>query len=132
MIILSQTAVNQQNHFSEYVLIRRVTRNFKGQGVFLELGHSGKHSTITNERKAPQRKNNRFLCPEALKNFILNEKYYPYIITMRVFFLQICGLFSNFQKRQGKPPLSPSSYMAADYGRKLCHKSNKVLFNLNA
>ena len=46
--------------------IRRVTRNFSGQGVFLELGHFDKHSTTTEERKAPQGKTHRYFCLETL------------------------------------------------------------------
>ena len=57
--------------------IRLVNRNFLGRGVFLELGHLDKHSTTTQEKKAPHGKNHGFFCLESLKNCILNEKSYP-------------------------------------------------------
>ena len=37
--------------------IRRVSRNFLGQGSFLELGHFFNNSPTTKERKSPQGKN---------------------------------------------------------------------------
>ena len=77
----------------------------------MELGHFDKHSPTTQERKAPQVKNYRFFRLETLKNCILNEKFYPKVITIRAFFPQIRALFSNFRKRTGQtssPP--PSSY----------------------
>ena len=98
MVILSQAAVNQQNHFSEYVLIRCVTRNFKGQGVFLELGHCDKHSPITHVRKPPQRKNIRFLYSEGLKNFILNENITHRWSQWGYFFSKFADFFPIFKK----------------------------------
>ena len=50
---------------------------FKGRAVFLELGHFGKNSPTARERKSTQGKNFRFLRLETLKNFILNEQFYP-------------------------------------------------------
>ena len=107
MVILSQAAVNQQNHFSEYVLIRRVTRNFKGQEVFLELGHSDKHSPITHVRKSPQRKNIRFLYSEGLKNFILNENITHRWSQWGYFFSKFVGFFPIFKKRRENLPTPP-------------------------
>ena len=108
MVILSQAAVNQQNHFSEYVLIRRVTRNFKGQEVFLELGHSDKHSPITHVRKSSQRKNIWFLYSEGLKNFILNENITHRWSQWGYFFSKFAGFFPIFKKGRENlhfPPL---------------------------
>ena len=68
----------------------------QGRGVFLKLGHFDKHSPTTLERKAPRGKNISLFYLETLKNVILNEKFYPYITTIRAFFLQIRALFSNF------------------------------------
>ena len=67
----------------------------------MELGHFDKHSTIARERKARQGKNLRIFCLETPKNFILNDKFYLEMITIRAFFLQ----FSK--KGRGDPP--PSS-----------------------
>ena len=79
---------------------------FQVSGVFLELGHFDKHSPIARERKAPQGKNLQVFCLETLKNFILNNKFYLKMTTVRAFFLQFRALFSNFQKRAGgtSPP----------------------------
>ena len=83
----------------------------------MELGHFNKHAPIARERKAPQDKNLRVFCLGTLKNFILNDKFYLKMTTIRAFFLEIRALFSNFQKRAGKtssPP--PSSYPPAACG----------------
>ena len=82
-------------------IYRRVTRNFLGQGSFLRIR--------ARERKATQGKNLRVFPLETLTNLILNEKLYPYMTTIRAFFLQIRALFSNFQKRAMEiyPPPSP-------------------------
>ena len=63
-------------------------------------------------KKGPAGKNLRDFPLETLKNFILNEKLYPSMTTIRAFFLQVKPLFSNFRKRAGEtsPPLPPSSY----------------------
>ena len=50
---------------------------FLGRGVFLEFGHFDKHLSTTGETKAPQRKSLQFFHLENLKNFILNEMFYP-------------------------------------------------------
>ena len=65
----------------------------------MELGHFDKHSPTARERKAPQGKNLWFFRLETLKNFILNDKFYLKMTTIRAFFLQIRALFSNFPKR---------------------------------
>ena len=44
---------------------------------------------------------------ETLKNFILNEKLYPQMTTIRASFLQIRALFPIFEKGQGRPPPVP-------------------------
>ena len=44
-------------------IARRVTRNFLGQGAFLELGHFDKYSHKTGDRKVPQGKNPLFFSP---------------------------------------------------------------------
>ena len=76
----------------------------------MELGHFDKHLPIARERKAPQDQNHRVFCLETIKNFILNDKFYLKMTTIRAVFLQIRALFSNFQKRavETSPP-SPSS-----------------------
>ena len=81
------------------------------RGVFFELGHFDKHSRTTPERKARQGKNLRVFPLETLKNFILIEKLYPQMTTIRAFFLQLGRFFSNFRKRARKtsPPPPPSS-----------------------
>ena len=50
---------------------------FLWQGGFLELGHFDKHTPTTQGRKVLQGKNFRFIGQETLKDFILNEKFYP-------------------------------------------------------
>ena len=87
-------------------VLRYVTRVFLGQGSFLGLGHFDKHSPAAQERKAPQGINRLVFCLETLKSFILNDKCYLKMTTIRAFFLQIRALFSNFQKRAGEtsPP----------------------------
>ena len=79
----------------------------------MKLGHFDKHSPIARERKAPQDQNLRVFCLETLKNFILNDKFYLKMTTIRAFFLQIRALFSNFQKRAGEAslPSPPSNYV---------------------
>ena len=39
---------------------------------------------------------------ETLENFILDEKFYLQMTTIRTFFLQIRALFSNFGKKVGE------------------------------
>ena len=59
---------------------RHVTRIFLGQGSFVgELGHFNKQHNFptAQERENPQEKNLSFFCQETLKNFILNEEFYP-------------------------------------------------------
>ena len=74
----------------------------------MELGHFDKHSPTTQERKAPQGKNPWFFPRlETLKIFILNDKFYLQMTTIRAFFLQIRSLFFNFQKKVGEIPPSP-------------------------
>ena len=92
-----------------YIKFQLHMRNmdFFKAGEFLELGHFDKHSPIARERKAPQCKNLRVFCLEILKNFILNDKFYLKMTTIRAFFLQIKALFSNFQNRPHPTP--PSS-----------------------
>ena len=68
----------------------------------MELGHFDKHSPTTRERKTPPGKNIRFFRLDTYKNFILNEKLYPQITTIRAFFLQIRALYSNFRKKVGE------------------------------
>ena len=92
---------------------RRVTRNFQDRGIFLEMGHFDKHSPKTRERKAPQVKNLRLFRWETLENFILNEKFYPQMTTIRAFFLQIRTFFSNFLKRAGETSPSPPLQLSA-------------------
>ena len=71
----------------------------------MELGwHFDKHSPTTRERKVPQGKKSQFFCLETLKNCILNEKLYPYMTKIRTFSPKIGALFSDFQKRQRRPP----------------------------
>ena len=75
----------------------------------MELVHFDKHSPVTRERKAPQSKNRRVFFLETLENFILNDKFYLKMTTIRALFLQIRALFSSFQKRvrETSPPPSP-------------------------
>ena len=87
--------------------MKRVTKNFQGRGVFLELGHLHKDSPTTQERKVPQGKNHQFFCLETLKNCILSEKFYPQMTTIRAFSRKLGHFFPMFEKGQGRPP--PSS-----------------------
>ena len=51
---------------------------------------------------------------KTLKNFTLNEKFYPQMTTIKTFFLEFRVLFSSFRKSAGEssssPPLPTSSY----------------------
>ena len=75
----------------------------------MEVGHFDKLSRTTRGCKASLGKNLRFIRLETLKKFILDEKIYPYMTTIRAFFLQIRAIFSNFRKRAAEtsPPASP-------------------------
>ena len=82
----------------------------------MELGHVAKHSPTTRERKASQGKDLRFFRLETLKNFVLNEKCYAQMTTIKIFFLQIKVHFFQFSKMSGGDlPLPPSSYAPASY-----------------
>ena len=107
--------------------IRLVNRNFLGRGVFLELGHLDKHSTTTQEKKAPHGKNHGFFCLESLKNCILNEKSYPQMITIMALFPQIRVLFLIFGKRQGRSPPLVTHQIYGDLLPKPCFKFTKIL-----
>ena len=91
---------------------RRVTRNFSGQGVFLELGHFHKHSTTTQERKAPQGKNHRYFCLETLH---FKWEILPIGDHSQGIFTQIMVLLSNFWKRAGETSLPPSPPPPSSY-----------------
>ena len=70
---------------------------FWGIGVLWELGHFDKHQPPTRERKGQH-----FSPGNYYKNFILNEKFYQQMTTIRAFFLQIRALFPIFEKRTGE------------------------------
>ena len=95
---------------TQYTL-RRATRIFLGQRSL--FGISGLRQTFTystkKKKKTPQGKNSRFFHLETLKIFILNDKFYLQMTTIRAFFLQIRALFSNFKKRAGET--STPSYL---------------------
>ena len=56
---------------------RCVTRDFLGQGSFLRIRAIQWTFTYNTRKKIPSGKNLRFFRLETLKNFILNEKFYP-------------------------------------------------------
>ena len=56
---------------------RHVTRIILGQGSFERIKALDKHLPTTWERKTPQGKNLRLFRRKILKNFILNDKFYP-------------------------------------------------------
>ena len=86
-------------------LNRRVTRIFLGQESFLGIRALRQTFTCSTRKKiSAQGKNRRVFCLETLKNFILNDKFYLKMTTIRAFFLEIRALFSNFQKRAGETP----------------------------
>ena len=73
-------------------MFSRNQKSFQSRRVFLELGRLINNSPATRERKAPQGENLRVFCPETLKTFIVNDKFYSYMTTIR-------ALFSNFRKK---------------------------------
>ena len=91
---------------------------FWGIGVLWELGHFDKHQPPTRERKGQH-----FSPGNYYKNFILNEKFYQQMTTIRAFFLQIRTLFPIFERGQGRPP--PSSYAPAGNFKYKFKKSDK-------
>ena len=94
----------------------------------MELGHFDKHLPIARERKAPQDQNHRVFCLETIKNFILNDKFYLKMTTIRAVFLQIRALFSNFQKRAVETSPPPHSLLVM---RLLIVQSVKLYFYIN-
>ena len=65
----------------------------------------------TRERKVTKGKNLSVFHLKPLKNFTLNEKFYPQMNTIRAFFLEIRVLFSSFRKSAGESfPLPICSY----------------------
>ena len=98
------------------IYTRRVTRNFLGQGVFLQLDHFHKHSPTTRERKAPLGKNLWFFRLETLTNFVLNEKFCQQMTIIRAFFTPNQGNFFQYLKKgRGElpPPHSPFQLRAS-------------------
>ena len=86
-------------------IYKRVTRIFLGQRSFLGIRALWQTFTYSTRKKS-------FFHLKTLKNFILNDKFYLKMTTIRAFFLQIRVLFSNFPKRAGETsPPPPSSYM---------------------
>ena len=73
--------------------------------------HFEKHF-IKNSRKTGQTgKNFRFFLLDKLRNCNLNQKFNPKMTKIRILFLKIRALFSNFQESTGETsPSSPSSY----------------------
>ena len=66
---------------------------------------------VQDEREifARQGKISGFFSWKLLKNCILNEKFKPYMTTIRAFLPKIRALFPIFEKGQGRPPPHPSS-----------------------
>ena len=79
-------------------------KSFQSRRVFLELGHLVNNSPTTRERKAPQGENLWVFCPETLKNFIVNDKFYSYMLLeispkreplVKVFSCEFWKIFQN-------------------------------------
>ena len=60
-----------------------------------------------NQTQKSLKKPTRCLRLETLKNFILNEKFYPWMIKIRVFFSKLRHFFPIFKKGQGMSLPSP-------------------------
>ena len=88
---------------------RRVTRNFLGQGSFVRIRALRQTLTYNIRKKVPVGKKSIDFRQETLKNFILNEKFYPQLPQSGHVFLQIGHFFPIFEKGQGRtpPPLPP-------------------------
>ena len=122
--------------FGEYVLKafeiiyhRRVTRIFSGQRSFLGIRTVQSSFTNSTSKKNPAGKNLRFFRLETLKNFILNDKFYLNMTTIRAFFLQIRALFSIFKEREGETsPPPPSSYAHVPRARDEHLYANRIFF----
>ena len=94
---ISRSKGNQQARNQE---VFRAGEFCSNQGISINIH-------LQREKERPRReKNLPFSRQEAPKNFILNEKFYPQITTIRAFFLQIRALFSSFRNRAGEtsPP----------------------------
>ena len=93
--LLTSVVLRQQARNQEFF---RVSSN---QGTFINVH-------LQHEKEKPRREKYTGFPLETLKNFILNEKLYPQMTTIRAIFLQIWAFFSNFQKRAGETsPLPP-------------------------
>ena len=80
----------------------------------MELRHFDKHSPAKRERKALQGKNFLLFRLETLTNFILNEKLFPQMTTIRAFFFSKLGhYFPVIKKGRGDLPPPPCSYAPA-------------------
>ena len=94
---ISRSKGNQQARNQE---VFRAGEFCSNQGISINIH-------LQREKERPRReKNLPFSRQEAPKNFILNEKFYSQITTIRAFFLQIRALFSSFRNRAGEtsPP----------------------------
>ena len=107
----SQVLINS-TIFATFIFLvsRRVTRNFSGQGSFLGI-RALRWTIIYGTRKnGPQGKISIFFSWKN-KNCALNETFNPLMTTIRASFPEGKPLFSNFRKRADEtstPP--PSSY----------------------
>ena len=79
---------------------------FQGRGGFVKLGHFHKFF-IKSRIKSSTWKNFTILSPKYLWNYILNEKFNSKMDAILAFFSKIMGIFSIFNKGQGRPPHLP-------------------------
>ena len=106
----------------DFFRVREFSWN-QGTSINIHLQHQ--------KEKSRRIKISRFFALETLKNFILNDKCYLKMTTIRSFFLQIRALFSNFQKGQGRPlpsPLQLSAWFTVPPTVKLCFNEIKLKF----
>ena len=103
-LILTRHITNFHNSYGvSYESNHWYSLQARKQDVFLELGHFEKQSCATQERR-PGGKNLRFFLLEIL--CILNEKFNPYMTTLRAFFPKLGHIFQILEKELRRPPLS--------------------------
>ena len=99
--------IRQGSYFICTVCYRRVTRNFLGQGSFVLIRAVRQTFTYNKKERFRSHKIYRFFG-----NFILNEKFYKQMTTIRALFSPNQGTFFQFSKKSRGdllfPP--PSSY----------------------
>ena len=119
---------HNRNVSTDIVMVHHKRENIRGQ---LKAGEFSWNNGIyinnlskAHERKAPKGKFRNFFSKMLLKQQF-NERFNPYINTIRVFFPKIGALLFNFQKRVEETSFhSPLQVAPLNISRKLSKKNN--------